>query len=81
MRAGLVYGIAACLIWGLFPLYFSLLEPAGPIEVLAHRIVWSLLAVLAVVVGARRLWALRAVTLDRRRLGLLAMAAVLIAAN
>ena len=42
MRRGLTFGATAYLIWGLFPLYFPLLEPAGALEILAHRMVWSL---------------------------------------
>src|SRR3954454_14882037 len=41
-RRGIVYGLSAYLLWGLFPLFFRLLDSAGPIEILAHRIVWSL---------------------------------------
>ncbi|MDQ1599319.1 MAG: chloramphenicol-sensitive protein RarD, partial [Actinomycetota bacterium] len=37
----MLYGVACYLLWGLFPLYWPLLEPAGSIEILAHRIVWS----------------------------------------
>lgn len=47
-RRGVLYGVAAYGLWGLFPLYWVLLVPAGAVEVLAHRIVWSLVAVLAV---------------------------------
>ena len=42
MRRGLILGATAYLIWGLFPLYFPLLQPAGALEILAHRMVWSL---------------------------------------
>lgn len=55
MQRGVLYGVAAYLIWGLFPLYWPLLEPAGAGEILAHRMVWSLV-VMAVVVTARRQW-------------------------
>ena len=40
-RRGFLLGVAAYGIWGLFPLYWPLLEPAGAVEILAHRIVWS----------------------------------------
>jgi chloramphenicol-sensitive protein RarD len=78
-RGGLLYGVAAYGIWGLFPLYWPLLKPAGAVEILAHRIMWSLVAVLAVL-AVRRRWAwIRALTL--RKVGLLAGAAVLISTN
>jgi chloramphenicol-sensitive protein RarD len=78
-RRGVAYGAAAYLLWGLFPLFWPLLEPAGPVEILAHRIVWSLLVVLGIL-AVQRNWAW-ARALGRRRLALLAVAAALIAVN
>src|SRR5438874_6472925 len=80
-RLGIVYGVAAYLLWGLFPLFFPLLKPASPAEILAQRIVWSLAAVAVVLAGTRSMGSLRTVLRDRRRLRLLAGAAVLIALN
>ncbi|HEV2784254.1 MAG TPA: EamA family transporter RarD [Actinophytocola sp.] len=85
-KLGVLFGVASYGMWGLFPLYWPLLKPAGAVEILAHRMVWSLLFVLAVlwVVGRRRGagWAgLRSALTSRRRMGLLAMAAVLITVN
>jgi chloramphenicol-sensitive protein RarD len=81
-RRGVLLGLASYGMWGLFPLYWPLLRPAGAIEILAHRMVWSLFFVLAVLWLSRTGWSgLRAVLRDRRRLGLLSMAAVLITVN
>src|SRR4051794_26696402 len=80
-RNGLLYGTAAYLLWGVFPLYFPLLKPAGALEILANRIVWSLVAVAAVLLVTRSFASLTAVLHDRRKLMLLAVAAVLIAVN
>jgi chloramphenicol-sensitive protein RarD len=80
-RLGILYGLAAYLLWGLFPLFFPLLKPAAPVEILAQRIVWSLAAVVAVLAVGRNVRSLRVVVRDRRRLRLLAGAAVLIAVN
>lgn len=44
---GLWYGFAAYGIWGLFPLYWPLLEPSSATEILANRMVWSLVAAVA----------------------------------
>jgi chloramphenicol-sensitive protein RarD len=78
-RTGFVAGVAAYLLWGLFPLYWPLLEQAKPVEILAHRIVWSVV-VLAIVLAATSgfRWA---GSLGRRRAGLLALAAALITIN
>jgi chloramphenicol-sensitive protein RarD len=42
---GLAFGMSAYVAWGLFPLYWPLLQPASSLEVLAHRIIWSLVFV------------------------------------
>ncbi len=78
---GVVYGIAAYALWGLFPLYWPLLEPAGPVEILAHRCLWSLVVV-AAVLSIRRQWGwVRPLLADRRRLLLLVLAAIAISGN
>lgn len=80
-RRGLLLGIAAYTLWGAFPLYWPLLEPAGAVEILAHRITWSLVTMVAVLVVVRRRRQLRALLADRRRMLLLTLAAVVVAVN
>jgi chloramphenicol-sensitive protein RarD len=80
-RRGFWYGFAAFFTWGLFPLYWIALEPAGATEVLGHRIVWSVLT-MAVLVAVLRLWPrIRLIVADRRRLLLITIGSVLIAVN
>ncbi|SDX71473.1 chloramphenicol-sensitive protein RarD [Modestobacter sp. DSM 44400] len=80
-RVGVVAGLAAYVLWGLFPLYFPLLEPAGGLEIVAHRVVWSLLFI-GLLLSVRRGWPqVRAAFADRRTLLVLAAAAVLIVVN
>ncbi len=80
-RTGLALGLGAYLLWGGFPLYFPLLDPAGAVEIIAHRVVWSLV-VCAVLLTVTRGWApFAAAVRHRRTLGLLSLAAVLIAVN
>ena len=59
-RRGLIFGVSAYGLWGAFPLYWPLLEPAGAIEILAHRILWSMITMGLLVVLARRTTQLRA---------------------
>jgi chloramphenicol-sensitive protein RarD len=80
-RRGFLYGVAAYLLWGLFPLYWPLLEPAGAVEILAHRVAWSVLTMLVVVAASRRLPELRALFRRHRARNLLTVAAVVIAIN
>jgi chloramphenicol-sensitive protein RarD len=39
---GLLYGVSAYTLWGLFPIYWPLLKPANPLEIVSHRAVWTL---------------------------------------
>jgi chloramphenicol-sensitive protein RarD len=78
-RRGTLLGVAAYLMWGLFPLYWPLLEPAGALEILAHRVVWSLVAVVLLLVITGR--SLRSLPRARRQVLLLVAAAVLIGVN
>jgi chloramphenicol-sensitive protein RarD len=80
-RRGLIFGATAYTLWGTFPLYWTLLEPGGAIEILAHRIVWSVLTMAVILVLARRVRHVRALLRDRRRLLLIACAAVVISVN
>ncbi|MBB3676727.1 EamA family transporter RarD [Modestobacter versicolor] len=80
-RVGVWAGLGAYVLWGVFPLYFPLLEPAGGLEIVAHRVAWSLLFV-GLLLTVRRGWPqVRAAVGARRSLLVLAVAAVLIAAN
>ena len=80
-RRGFLLGVAAYAMWGLFPLYWPLLEPAGAVEILAHRVVWSLVTMVVLTVVLRRTSYLRAIMRDRRVVVLLAVASVVIAFN
>lgn len=80
-RKGLVYGTAAYLLWGIFPLYFPLMKPAGTTEILAMRMAWSLLLMLVVLRLGNGFAGVRAVVHDRRQLSLLAAAGCFVAVN
>ncbi len=80
-RLGVLTGLGAYALWGLFPLYFPLLEPASGLEIVAHRVLWSLVFVGLLLFGLRRWAHVRAAVADRRTLLVLAGAAVLIAVN
>lgn len=80
-RTGLVHGLTAYLVWGLFPLYFMLFTRSGAVEVVAHRAFWSLVFCLALLAIGRRLRELRAVFAEPRLLAALGLAGLLIATN
>ena len=76
---GLLYGLGAYVTWGVFPVFFPLLKPAGPAEILAHRIVWTLAFMALVLMAGRRLSEVRRIT--GRTWLLLACASGLISIN
>ncbi|WP_421734756.1 EamA family transporter RarD [Cellulomonas sp.] len=78
---GLATGVGAYVLWGVLPLYFPLLQPAGAVEIIAHRVVWSLLFCLLLLLATRTWGTFVAALRNRRTLGVLAVAAVLLAVN
>ncbi|MFD5105475.1 EamA family transporter RarD [Streptomyces cinereoruber] len=80
-RAGLLYGIGAYAMWGLVPLFWPLLKPAGAIEILAHRMVWSLAFVGLALLVLRRWGWMRELARSPRKLGLITLAAAVITVN
>lgn len=80
-RAGLGYGLAAYVLWGLFPLYFQFFGRSGALEVVAHRALWSLGFCLILIVLLRQWGLLRAALSDRRTVAALALAGGLIVVN
>jgi len=80
-RRGYLYGLTAYVIWGFFPIYFKLLRPAGALEILAHRVIWSVVFISLVLTAARNWRFLARVLRSPRLLGGISAAAVLIAIN
>ncbi|MFC8618534.1 EamA family transporter RarD [Micromonospora purpureochromogenes] len=81
VRLGYLYGFGAYLLWGFFPIYLKLLRPAGPVEILAHRIVWSVVFVALLLAAMRNIGFLRALARRPRTLAAIGVAAALIAVN
>lgn len=80
-RVGLIASIGAYLIWGFFPLYFMILAPAGPVEIVAHRALWALPTMLIALAIARRLGSAIGQIARPRALGALLITALLIGGN
>lgn len=79
--AGLAAAIGAYLLWGFLPLYFLLLAPTGAVEVVAWRVVLSLVFCLVLITVLRSWRPFLALWRDRSTIGWLALASVLIAIN
>jgi chloramphenicol-sensitive protein RarD len=81
MHRGVVYAALAYICWGLFPLYFQPLAAIPPTEVLAHRVVWSMVFVLGLL-AVRRQWAWLGLVLRQPKvLGAFAASALLLSLN
>ena len=81
LRKGTIYGFLAYGIWGLFPLYFAALKPAGALEILGHRILWTLAVCALVLLVRRDLGWIRPFVARPRLVGGITIAALLIATN
>jgi chloramphenicol-sensitive protein RarD len=80
-KAGPAYALAAFLFWGANPVYFKSVAQVPPLEVLAHRVVWSVLLLAALTTLAGR-WRVIAVALSDRRTGfMLGLSTLIISAN
>jgi chloramphenicol-sensitive protein RarD len=81
MKRGILAGIAAYSLWGLFPIYWRLLEQVPAIEILAHRIVWAFGFVALLLIIKRDWHWTKEVLHNRRTLLIYTLAAVLLSIN
>jgi len=79
--SGLILAVTAYSIWGFYPLYFSYLNSVSPVEILAQRIIWSLVATLSIGVLLGYGKKLRTALQDRKIIGWLGLSALLISIN
>src|SRR6185503_5321979 len=80
-RRGYLYGLGAYVLWGFFPIYFKLLRPSSPLEILAHRVIWSVIFVSLLLLAVRNWRFLRRIVQSPRLFGGITVAALLIAVN
>jgi chloramphenicol-sensitive protein RarD len=80
MRTGIISAALAFLCWGLFPIYFRALGDVPPMQILAHRMLWSLLF-LVIVLAVRRQWGWLNLVRKPRVLGSFIASAFLLSAN
>ena len=80
-QSGILPAAGAFVLWGLIPIYFKWLEHVPPLQVLAHRVLWSAVLLIGFLLIARRIGDLLAVIRRRRLLGGLLLTSLLIATN
>jgi chloramphenicol-sensitive protein RarD len=81
MNKGILYGIGAYALWGLFPIYWKLLQRVPAPQLLGHRIGWSFLFLIGIILGTRQGAAFRTAALTPRTLRIYFIAAILIGVN
>ncbi len=79
MNRGIAFGVGAYLLWGVLPIYWKALDTVDSLEILAHRIVWSIV-LLAGMIGVRRSWP-QIRLLSRRSVARLLIAGTLLTLN
>jgi chloramphenicol-sensitive protein RarD len=80
-REGVIIGLLAYVMWGIFPVYFKILDTVDPTEMLAHRVVWAV-PFGGLIILMRKQWAeIRKVLSDKKTLGWLGLAALAISVN
>ena len=78
---GILYALGAFFMWGLAPLFFRALKPATPLEILSHRVIWSLLLMIVLVAVLRDLRDFPRALSSLRKVGLYALTTALVTTN
>lgn len=80
-KHGLIYAFSAYIMWGIAPIYFKMIDGVAPLDVLLHRVIWSFLFILSILMLTVRFKNVRALVRQRKKLGLLVITSLLIAVN
>ena len=80
MNTGIWYALGAYVLWGLFPIYWKWLQDVPALQLIGHRIGWSFILLLVVIVATKQ-WTKFRSTLTRRVLGVYLIAGVLLSFN
>jgi len=80
-KAGVIAGITAYTVWGIFPVYFVLTRAVPPTELVSHRIIWSIPFSLLIILFRRQLKEVWQALKTPKTVALLALSAVSIAVN
>ena len=81
MNKGILYGVGAYLMWGFFPIYFKALHQVPALEIMFHRVVWSFIFLILMVVLKRDWFSFRSNLSDRKILLTYAVVAILLSMN
>ncbi len=80
-KKGTIYAILAFIFWGLVPIYFKMVQSVNPIEILIHRIVWSVVFLTILVILTKQISVLRSIFNDKKKLKILFITSFLVSSN
>jgi len=80
-RKGILYGIGAYALWGFFPIYWKLLHQVSALQVIGHRISWSFVLLIIVILLTKQWKDFRSAALTPKTIGIYSIAAVLLTIN
>lgn len=81
MNRGILNGIGAYALWGFFPIYWKLLHQVPALQVIGHRIGWSFVFLMMIILSTRQGREFRASALTGKTIGIYSIAAVLLSVN
>lgn len=81
MNKGILSGIGAYLLWGLFPIYWKLLHHIQAMQIIGHRIVWSFIFLIIIVISSNQLKNLKSAVSSKKVLGMYMVASALLTVN
>jgi len=80
-KQGIIYAILAFTFWGLVPIYFKLLQSVNPVEILIHRILWSVVFLSILIVLTKQTSNLKKILKDKKKLKILFLTSILVSTN
>lgn len=80
-QAGMMFAVSAYTIWGVAPIYFKQLLHVSATEILMHRIIWSALVLMGLIIGLRQINKVTTALADKKVMGLLVSAGLLLGCN
>ncbi len=78
---GYIYAVLAFSFWGLVPIYFKLISTVSPTEVLAHRIIWSVVLLFGIVLVSKQFGAFKLLIKDISKIKYLVLSSLLVSTN
>ena len=81
MKKGILYGICAYLLWGIFPIYWKWLAAVPAIQIISHRIIWSFVLLALILLATRQWRAFRSAAIKPRIMLIYLVSAILLSIN